>query len=458
MSEIRVRGVRFTTMTSAGSAIANAAAMLADIQSGQKVFIPPGTYQLDAVVIPNGARVDIEGDNAVLDLKTGDGGFQIADAATLERARFSDLKFIGDGTTTVATQGAIWSNSGPTVKGIYVERCWFENLPFGVQICHASAGNVDNAVIERCRFVNMVGTGSGTGLGVALLGRAGFPLHATLRENYFYRCNRHSIYVSAGGSVDLIGNKIYQHRNGQSQSNFAGMALSRCQHVRVIGGEFWGCTDTAMRIDNDAGVGVRSVSVSGVDFNDNTYVDLWIGTDSPNANGVLRGVSITGNKIYKASNQNPMIYVDSAQGLIIQNNTLVQDETGGAQTNSGLMRINGAGTSTSASRNYIISGNTMDLNITGATRRAIDVGSTVAAGTGRFDLGPNSVNNATDEIYVGGALSNTDMMINGLIRYAGDPTSTITPRFAGQRCIDTTNSAEYVAITGSSSSWKKTTP
>lgn len=42
--------------------------------------------------------------------------------------------------------------------------------------------------------------------------------------------------------------------------------------------------------------------------------------------------------------------------------------------------------------------------------------------------------------------------------YAGDPTNNVTPDYAGQFCIDTTNSALYWASSAAAAGWKKLTP
>lgn len=39
------------------------------------------------------------------------------------------------------------------------------------------------------------------------------------------------------------------------------------------------------------------------------------------------------------------------------------------------------------------------------------------------------------------------------VEYAGDPQGNVTPEFAGQICLDTTNGALYVAEDTSSDSW-----
>ena len=244
-------------------------------------------------------------------------GFQLDNTASFDGLVVEGLRWEGDGTTTRAMSGCVWNFSGATVRNSTFRNMQFVDLPFGLQANATSSGRFDNVAFENLRFEDMIGTESGQGLGLALLGGYTEPLRASVNNCTFIRCRRHGLYVSNGMTVSVTGNHFYQHRLGETITDTpaAALAIARCYNVTAGNNTFEENSDVSVIVTTDylakavwADVQPQGVILSNNVYRDNLRSEVYVGTDTPDApnpdpvhlgdtNGLFNRVVVSDNVI-----------------------------------------------------------------------------------------------------------------------------------------------------------------
>jgi hypothetical protein len=293
--------------------------------AGQAVIFPPGTYKIVSnitvskgiVISGYGAKINCVG-NAALFYVSG---------TNIIGLKFQGITFYGDATTgNTPTGGAIQSPSGATTEDWVIEDCTFKDLSFGIAINSNTSGYHKRPVVRNCLFKNMVGTASGTGIGLNFAGGPTTAMQALAIGNIFDTIGRHSLYISSGLQLSVIGNTFKNQTSAIDR--VASLAVARCSDVLVEGNTFY---------SNDVGVSVEpaesavsaqghadslNISVIGNLFRDTTRYDIVLGsTDTAAGTKALRYAKVAENKILKSgANDYSSIYVLSGAHLMIENN------------------------------------------------------------------------------------------------------------------------------------------
>lgn len=293
--------------------------------TGQSVIFSPGTYKITAnVTVSKG--IDISGYGAQINC-VGTSALFYVSGANIIGLKFRGITFYGDATTgNTPAGGAIQSPSGATTEDWVIEDCSFKDLSFGVAINSNLSGYHKRPVVRNCLFKNMVGTGSGTGVGLNFAGGPTTPMQALAIGNTFDTIGRHALYVSSGSQISIIGNTFKNQTSAVDR--VASCAVTRCSNVLVQGNTFY---------SNAVGVSVEPAesAVSALGFSDslNNFVignlfsdtaryDIFVGSsDTTLGTKAVKYAKISDNKIVKSgANNYSSILVLSGKHVMIENN------------------------------------------------------------------------------------------------------------------------------------------
>jgi len=380
---------------------------IADLTDDSNLFFPttPGGCRItDKLTLFNLTNILIYG-NAKIILDGADAGFFLD--GTCENITFEDLTFEGDGTINNATQGVITNLSGTIVNQIRCINLKFSELPFGIYFNADLGGEYIGALASGCSFKNMVGTASGSGVGIAIAGKER-NIGSRIIGCYFENCSRHSLYIASATSVTIIGNTFKLHRSTVTPSPIlAALQVSRSNHVTIQGNTFDRCADAALQLITDDNILCDNISVVGNIFNKNELYDIRLGNDSPLLSGIISNVSIIGNIFNRetAETFTPFLY-QSGLNVVIEDNifnlvdmsatTIVIDLLlNGDETSSGNTKI----------ANNIIKGTNISGNI-----RAIFIRTQLATGIQRCEIRDNIID-ADVPIFLQSTITNPNLSL-----------------------------------------------
>jgi hypothetical protein len=292
--------------------------------AGKALVFSPGTYKITAPVLVDkgikicgiGAQILCSGATAYFNVSgTGINGLQ-----------FLDLKLYGDGTTgNTPAGGAIQSPSGTETQDWIIDNCTFEDLSFGVAINSNLSGYHRRPVVKNCHFVSMVGSSSGTGIGLNFAGGNVNVMDAIAEGNVFSDIGRHSLYVSSGSNISIVNN-VFQAQSNATE-RIAACAVARARNVLIANNAFYANSvgvsvepaESAVVAQNHPDT--RAVNVVGNLFRDTARYDILVGTeDTASGTRGIYDVRISDNLIYKTDDAN------YAGVLILNGNKIVVED------------------------------------------------------------------------------------------------------------------------------------
>lgn len=284
-------------------------AVQAAIDSGSNPFAHPGTYACDLLTIDNKTDLHFLGYGATIRWRNQGVLENLDITGTCSNITIEGLTFKGDDVTDVNNpQIGVRAPNGATtiIDNIKVVNCRFENLTQGVFFNLTTAGTARDLRVTGCSFYEMAGTAAGSGYGVAINVANAIGM-ISVTDNYFENCHRHSIYFAQGANGLISNNRIYKHRNGDSDLSFAAIMVARSKNVDVIGNIIREGVDTAIMVapatTAEASV-TDNINIIGNIVTNNAAPDLLIGSGAPATSAALQNITVHGNTFIRESATN----------------------------------------------------------------------------------------------------------------------------------------------------------
>lgn len=313
-----------TDITAAAQACVNAAPDYSTI-----IYPAMGTaYKQTGVVnLANRNGLCFIGWGATIQLSgVGAQAFRFANSSICNDIAFYGFRVLGSGVVLDDHSGfGTIVGAGPNVSGTNIRfiNLHVENCVRGIHM-ESSTTNWRDVGIIGCRFINIVGTGSGQGYGVAVasvLGVYGIG-------NYFDLCQRHSWYDANSQDSLILGNTFRRHRQGvASGAVVSALVISRRPNAKIIGNSFDTCSDCALSIESDESDVAQpqyNIIIQGNNFHDSVHWDVVIGSSAAATSGELSDVVLSGNvftrtEVATAGIESVRVY--NCNGLTMANNT-----------------------------------------------------------------------------------------------------------------------------------------
>jgi hypothetical protein len=410
-----------------------AALTAATVASG--VYFPSGTYKITAPIsVTKG--VCIYGNDPLIYCYGLSAYFNVTGTGIVG-LQFLGLTFYGDGTTgNTPSGGAIQSPSGCETEDWLIHGCTFKDLSFGVAINSNLAGFHKRPVVQNCKFINMVGSTSGTGNGLNLAGGNTEPMNAVVSGNVFATIGRHSLYVSSGSNINIVGNLFTGQSNATDR--VSSCAIARARNVLVSGNSFFANSVGVTVEPAESSVSAqnfpdsKAISVCNNLFRDTARYDIVVGTsDSASGTKGLYDVLVANNLVYKTGNANfACVYVFNGNGLVIQDNLFDATEVS-VNYNFGALHLTAQAVTGQTSSDYSIRGNTIRCALAGGgitDTRGINLGDSAVKAI-RLLIQANDIS-AINKIWnysALGSLTKTSAGLTGLVGVytAGDTTPSV---------------------------------
>ena len=287
--------------------------------AGSVVSIPAGTYVVSGtgLTITNKTDLTIAGRGS-LELASGSSvsAIVLRLVGTCDNIWIDGLSFVGEGEdgSTYFQQG-VGNNSGQTLSNVRVTNCSFSNLNAGISFNAESGGSYEAAFAIGNRIKSMVGTIGGQGYGVFVSGCD----DAVVANNIITNCERHSVYISTGGSLSdadgvLVANNVIRgHRSTVNGSVFrCAIAAIRCYGVSIVDNLISDFYDGAIQVSQDS---VNNASTGNVVVRGNQCL------------GRSNGVSA----MLIGEQANPTLY--NITNVVVDGNLIVSDVAVGGTSN-----------------------------------------------------------------------------------------------------------------------------
>lgn len=246
-----------------------------------------------------------------------------------------------DGLTLIGTntsgnsEVAITAEQAATLTNIKVKNCTIRDINAGVYAAGYAGGGLYGAWrITNNYFDNIVGTASGTGLGVV----AENPLALIVAHNHFRRTQRHACYHGLGsnslGYMEVVNNTFELHRNGVSTGGqVPAVTFGRGAYGKCSGNIFRDCEDGSVDAFFDTAL---SKDFTGLQITDNFFInrqnavpDVTIGQAEDPGSYRTYDVQINGN-LFMADQDDAgttqFVYIyNGSRGSVCNNHFQVKD-------------------------------------------------------------------------------------------------------------------------------------
>lgn len=236
------------------------------------------------------------------------------------------------GNALAITDVAVFDNSsGCEISNVVFDGVNFIDVSFGIYLNATQGGIFKNAVVCNCSFYNIVGTASGSGLGVAAGTGHDYIGNLQIVNNHFERCGRHSIYVSNGYNVVVSGNTINEHGYGYgSNAVHAALNIGRCNDVIVTNNIVSNYYSTeAMRVfDENMHTAENVLIENNIIYGSNGIASraVLFNSDTPSVNGSVNNISFKHNIIVEGEKAlSYLVGVNSGLNVEIAANTLLSN-------------------------------------------------------------------------------------------------------------------------------------
>lgn len=438
--------------TNCGTAIGIAIASVKT--NGGIVWFNLGSYLITTQIALADVSNVVLGGHGTIYLNAEAAEFELS--GTCDRLTIDGLTFAGPGTDWTTPNGCFSSASASAlaITNLTIKNCVFKDMPFAIHLNANGSGLYENARIENCRFINIVGTASGHGNGLVMAGPSGRFVGGIVIGCTFERCNRHSLYVEAVTSCTIVGCSFREHRADQTTTDspfYAALNIARSQHVSVIGCVFDTNNDLCVQLYQDDGTGTQNCgpySVVGCTFRGSTWKDLLIGSDTPDSPIYpLSGVIVANNTFVRnGTNEVSAIYYSSGTEVDIHDNMIyAEDQT----DTTALITVFNAGDASGRSGNVKIHDNIIKAATTSGTIRVISLASAVCTGTRVFEIYNNicEIGGSDYDVFEATTVTNLNLR-KTLAESSNQASGTYTPTSSALSNLDsaTPSLAQYIRV------------
>ncbi len=359
-------------------------AVQAAFNAGKNIYVPDGTYLIDAITVGNSINVLGSGKNkAIFKLRTV--ATNMITATSKTGVSFDGIGFLGSNGNS-ANEVLFYAI---TCTDVTLTNCGFKSSVIGLQIQQTT-----NSKVVNCDFEDMKRLADAS-LGYGVL----FNLDndgIICAGNHFKDIRRHPVYVSAGSSNAVVSDNIMKNSGGTVVSIYTTDAQNVSRNIQVINNIFDGTNTTYVSGDEVAGVlvtgyidGLLIEGNQGYNLLGAYGVKIQNGADHAAAKRV-RNAQVLNNKFDTTGKHGIYFYncdIESCKNNVIK--------TVGGTTQDGISILaEGTGVSSYASVNNVTD-NIIDTT-TGYGIRVLGGGSTHRAAA---TIGKNTINNATSGKY-----------------------------------------------------------
>lgn len=345
--------------------------------------------------------------------------FFVDSGVSIKGITFEGFTITGDGVTPTATpapdntlMGVIGNYSGANLEDYHIRNVKFKNVSFGIYLdANNDDGIVRNVSVENCQFKNIFGSGTGTGNAIAIANNHAEDGDIAIKNNYIDNCGRHAIYCSYAKGVVISGNTILNHGllNGVSIDNNAAINIARSENIIVEDNFISKCWNISINVTSIDGNESHNITVKNNCITDKAgnVVDLNVGADTPDSNGLVRNIQIVDNYIEAPATSNvvSLMTISSGENIHVKGNMF--NLLKAAVAYSRAINVYAYGTM-NPSANYFIENNYIVSNPGIANTRGINLTNDVCTGMIKATLSNNEILAAV-KVYIASSVTNTNL-------------------------------------------------